>query len=54
MQWFMPVIPALGRMRQEDHKFKVNLGYLVRPCLKSLKNNTLFLTIVTTLPKRSH
>jgi hypothetical protein len=23
------VIPALGRLRQEDHKFKVSLGYTV-------------------------
>jgi hypothetical protein len=24
----MPVIPALGKLRQEDHKFKATLGYL--------------------------
>jgi hypothetical protein len=28
--WYTPVIPALGRLRQEDLKFKVNLGYIVR------------------------
>jgi hypothetical protein len=27
----MPVIPALGRLRQE---FQVSLGYIVKPCLK--------------------
>jgi hypothetical protein len=26
--WLMPVIPALGRLRQEDHEFKASLGYL--------------------------
>jgi hypothetical protein len=29
------VISALGRLRQEDHKFKANLGYTVKPCLKN-------------------
>lgn len=27
----------LGRLRQEEHKLKVSLGYIVRPCLKSHK-----------------
>lgn len=41
----MPVISALGRLRQEDHcdfqaglgytsKFRASLYYIVRPCLK--------------------
>jgi hypothetical protein len=25
--WGMPVIPALGKLRQEDLKFQANLGY---------------------------
>jgi hypothetical protein len=29
--WHIPVIPALGRQRQEDHKFEANLGYIERP-----------------------
>jgi hypothetical protein len=33
----MSVIPALGRLRQGAHKFKTNLGYIVRPCLKKKK-----------------
>jgi hypothetical protein len=31
----MPVIPELGRQRQEDHKFQANLTYKARPCLKT-------------------
>jgi hypothetical protein len=31
------VIPALGRLRQEDLEFKVSLDSTVRPCLKKKK-----------------
>jgi hypothetical protein len=27
----MPVIPALRRLRQEEHKFKASLGCILRP-----------------------
>jgi hypothetical protein len=30
-QGCLPVIPTLGRGRQEDGKFKASLSYLVRP-----------------------
>lgn len=30
----MPVIPTLGRLRQDHQQFKGNLGYIVRPCAK--------------------
>jgi hypothetical protein len=26
--------PSTKRLRQEDHKFKASLGYMVKPCLK--------------------
>jgi hypothetical protein len=32
--WCTPVIPILGRLRQEDHKFEDSLGYTVRAYLK--------------------
>jgi hypothetical protein len=38
MVWFMPVIPALWKLRQEDGNFKVSLHYLARLCLKNTNN----------------
>jgi hypothetical protein len=32
--WFTPVIPALGKIKQEDQEFEASLG----PCLKKKKN----------------
>jgi hypothetical protein len=31
----MPVIPALGKLRQKDFKFNTSLGNIERACLKS-------------------
>lgn len=31
------VIPVLKRLRQEDHMFKIKLGYLASYCLKKPK-----------------
>jgi hypothetical protein len=33
------VIPALGRLRQEEHRFKASLDYTVRFCLKKILSN---------------
>jgi hypothetical protein len=33
--WLTPVIPALGKLRQEDCKVEASLSYRVRPCLKN-------------------
>jgi hypothetical protein len=37
MWWYIPIIPALRRLRQEDLKVETSLGYIVRPCLKKKK-----------------
>ena len=37
----MPIIPALKRLSQEDgHKFRVKLGFIVRPFSKNKKKIT--------------
>jgi hypothetical protein len=33
------VIPALGRLSQEDHEFQASLGYIWRTCLKNKQTN---------------
>jgi hypothetical protein len=35
--WYMPVIPALGRCKQEDCEFEASLGCIARHCLKKRK-----------------
>jgi hypothetical protein len=35
--WYMPIISAMRRTRQEEHKFEDSLGYIVRLCLKKKK-----------------
>jgi hypothetical protein len=48
----IPVIPALRRLRQEVHRFKASLDYIVRPRLKKTKNkiqNTLNIPIIVVL-----
>jgi hypothetical protein len=36
----MPVIPALDRLRQEDHEFETSLGYIASPCPQKNKNQS--------------
>jgi hypothetical protein len=38
--WHTVTVPALGRLRQEDHKFVVSLGYVVRPCPRKINRKT--------------
>jgi hypothetical protein len=33
----MPVIPAGGKLRQEEQKSEANLSYIMRPCAKKKK-----------------
>jgi hypothetical protein len=37
--WYILIISALRGLRQEDHKFKASLGYIVKPFSKH-KNQT--------------
>jgi hypothetical protein len=41
----MSIIPTLESLRQEDHKFEVTLGYIVKPCLNSKKSQALVVHI---------
>jgi hypothetical protein len=34
----MPVISALGKLKQEDNDFEVSLSYIVKPCLNNKTN----------------
>jgi hypothetical protein len=33
--WGITVIPALGKLRQEDWEFEANWGFKMRPCLRN-------------------
>jgi hypothetical protein len=37
--WFLRVVPALRKQRQEDGASQASLGYTVRPCLKMTTKN---------------
>jgi hypothetical protein len=34
VQWLMPAIPALRRLRWQNQYFRASLGYIVQPCQK--------------------
>jgi hypothetical protein len=38
--WYIPIIPALGRLKQEDIEVQASLGYIMGSCLKGEKKNT--------------
>jgi hypothetical protein len=39
VQWCIPIIPALWRLRQENREFKAKLGYIARTCPKTATTN---------------
>jgi hypothetical protein len=41
--WYMSVIPAFGRLRQEDYEFEASRCYIVKPCLKSKQTTNLWI-----------
>jgi hypothetical protein len=44
------VIPALGKLKQDDHKFQSSMGYIVRPYLNNNYNKTLQRALLLFLP----
>jgi hypothetical protein len=46
----VPVILALRRLRQEDHKFQFSLIYIARSCLKKKKKSEGMAKVVECLP----
>jgi hypothetical protein len=40
------MIPAFGRLRREDLRFKVNLDYIVRSCLREKKKSKILFYVV--------
>jgi hypothetical protein len=43
----VPVIPALGRLKQQDGNFEASLGYVaLRPCLKTNEQQKMYSTIL--------
>jgi hypothetical protein len=45
----MPLISALGRLRQEEVKFKSSLGYIAKPCLNN--NNYIEIPMMSYMTK---
>lgn len=37
IQWFVLITPAIGNLRQEDPEFRANLGCVVSPHMKKIK-----------------
>jgi hypothetical protein len=40
IRWHTPLIPALGRLRQEGHEFEASLYHIERHCLKKQKQKS--------------
>jgi hypothetical protein len=38
MWGYIPIIPGLGRIRQENIEFEVSLGFIMKSCFKKTKD----------------
>lgn len=54
IQWHIPVAPVLERLRLEDHRFKVSVGFIVNSGLKNQSKITLFKALCFQWPLRPY
>jgi hypothetical protein len=47
VRWYKPVVPALGKQRQENYKFQAILCYTAKPYLKKTKPNRPYVGVHT-------
>lgn len=53
MRYHIPVIPALGKQRQEDIQWQASLDYIVKPYLKGKRKTRKAIVKLLGKPKNS-